>query len=82
MYLTIQNFTMRMGNEKGYIAYPIIINERHGGRMMEMNKERIGMEYWKKIIILLCSGWVSIWIYRSALSPVYPQINASLGGNV
>ncbi|MGG5319104.1 MFS transporter [Enterococcus sp. AZ072] len=50
---------------------------------METNTERkIGMEYWKKIIVLLCSGWVSIWIYRSALSPVYPQINASLGGNV
>lgn len=49
---------------------------------MEMNKHRTGMEYWQKIIILLCSGWVSIWIYRSALSPVYPQINASLGGNV
>ncbi len=50
---------------------------------METNTERgIGMEYWKKIIVLLCSGWVTIWIYRSALSPVYPQINASLGGNV
>ncbi|MCD5003013.1 MFS transporter [Enterococcus saccharolyticus] len=40
------------------------------------------MEYWKKIIILLCSGWVTIWIYRSALSPVFPQINESLGGNI
>ncbi|MBV7389790.1 MULTISPECIES: MFS transporter [Enterococcus] len=38
--------------------------------------------YWKKIVILLCLGWVTIWIYRSALSPVYPQIRESLGGNV
>ncbi|MDE1547658.1 MFS transporter [Jeotgalibaca caeni] len=40
------------------------------------------MEYWKKIIILLCAGWITIWIYRSALSPVYPQIRESLGGDV
>lgn len=41
-----------------------------------------GMEYWKKIIILLCAGWVAIWIYRAALTPLYPQINQSLGGNI
>ena len=49
---------------------------------MEIKKGNASMEYWKKIIILLCSGWVTIWIYRSALSPVYPQINESLGGNI
>lgn len=40
------------------------------------------MEYWKKIIILLCAGWITIWIYRSALTPVYPQISEYLGGGV
>lgn len=49
---------------------------------MEINKERGGLAYWKQIIILMCSGWVTIWIYRAALSPVYPQINKSLGGNI
>lgn len=49
---------------------------------MEINKERGGLSYWKQIIILMCSGWVTIWIYRAALSPVYPQINESLGGNI
>lgn len=49
---------------------------------MENSKEKTGMPYWRKIIILLCAGWVTIWIYRSALSPVYPQINESLGGNI
>jgi len=49
---------------------------------MEINKERGGLAYWKQIIILMCSGWVTIWIYRAALSPVYPQINESLGGNI
>ncbi|KPG70026.1 MFS transporter [Enterococcus sp. RIT-PI-f] len=52
------------------------------GKKMEINKERSGFAYWKQIIILLCSGWVTIWIYRSALSPIYPQINESLGGNI
>ena len=49
---------------------------------MEINKERGGLAYWKQIIILMCAGWVTIWIYRAALSPVYPQINESLGGNI
>lgn len=49
---------------------------------MDGKSKGIGMEYWKKIIILLCSGWVTIWVYRSALAPAYPQINASLGGNI
>jgi len=49
---------------------------------MEINKERGGLAYWKQIIILMCSGWVTIWIYRAALSPVYPQLNESLGGNI
>ncbi|MHC5247260.1 MFS transporter [Enterococcus sp. LJL90] len=51
---------------------------------MEANqtKSNVGFAYWKKIVILLCAGWVTIWIYRSALSPVYPQIRESLGGNV
>ncbi|MBZ2200971.1 MAG: MFS transporter [Lentilactobacillus hilgardii] len=50
---------------------------------MEKGKERPGgLEYWKKIVILLCVGWVTIWIYRSALAPVYPQIRQSLGGSV
>lgn len=42
----------------------------------------IGIAYWRKIVILLCAGWITIWIYRSALAPVYPQIRASLGGHV
>lgn len=47
-----------------------------------IEKKKGSVEYWKKIVILLCMGWVTIWIYRSALSPVYPQIRTSLGGNV
>lgn len=50
---------------------------------MESNvPQKQSMEYWKKIVILLSSGWIAIWIYRAALSPVYPQIRESLGGGV
>lgn len=49
---------------------------------MENSEKKSGIPYWKKIVVLLCAGWITIWIYRSALSPVYPQINESLGGNI
>lgn len=49
---------------------------------MDAKVKSSGMDYWKKIVILLCAGWVTIWVYRSALSPAYPQINASLGGGI
>ncbi|MGE7689880.1 MFS transporter [Lysinibacillus sp. NPDC097214] len=35
--------------------------------------------YYKKIIVALCLGWVVIWIYRTILTPIYPQIQESLG---
>lgn len=35
--------------------------------------------YWHKVVILLCFGWATLWIYRSALTPVYGEIQASLG---
>lgn len=35
--------------------------------------------YYKKIIFALCLGWVVIWIYRTILTPIYPQIQESLG---
>ncbi|MEY9977377.1 MFS transporter [Lysinibacillus sp. RC79] len=35
--------------------------------------------YYKKIIIALFLGWVVIWIYRTLLTPIYPQIQESLG---
>ncbi|MGE7094428.1 MFS transporter [Lysinibacillus sp. NPDC048646] len=35
--------------------------------------------YYKKIITALFLGWVVIWIYRTILTPIYPQIQESLG---
>lgn len=48
--------------------------------MKEMDiKKETGMEYWKKVIIMLCLGWVTIWIYRSALTPIFPEIQETIG---
>lgn len=35
--------------------------------------------YWKRIVFTFCLGWVIIWIYRSMLSPVYDQIQGTIG---
>lgn len=34
--------------------------------------------YWRTLVVLLCLGWVMIWIYRSILTPIYPQVMATL----
>lgn len=36
-------------------------------------------DYWKRIIFTFCTGWVVIWIYRSMLSPVYSEIQQTVG---
>lgn len=43
------------------------------------NVNNTGIEYWKKLVIILCFGWVAIWIYRTVLTPIYPEIQSSLG---
>lgn len=35
--------------------------------------------YWKKIVMVMSLGWVAIWIYRTVLTPIYPEIQASMG---
>jgi len=35
--------------------------------------------YWKRIVFTFCMGWVVIWIYRSILSPVYGEIQQTIG---
>lgn len=36
--------------------------------------------YWKQIVATLTAGWIVIWIYRTALTPVYPVISEYFGG--
>ncbi|AKJ42501.1 D-galactonate transporter [Pragia fontium] len=43
------------------------------------NSKTGGMEYWQKIIIILCLGWVAIWIYRTVLTPIFPEIQGTIG---
>lgn len=35
--------------------------------------------YWKKIVLVLCLGWAVIWIYRTILTPIFPEIQATIG---
>lgn len=44
-----------------------------------MNNVKHNDDYYKKIIMALVLGWVAIWIYRTILTPIYPQIQNSLG---
>ena len=35
--------------------------------------------YWKRVVFLLCLGWASIWIYRTMLTPIYAEIQGTIG---
>lgn len=37
--------------------------------------------YWKKIVVVLCLGWAVIWIYRTVLTPIFPEIQATIGAH-
>lgn len=43
-----------------------------------MTKE-FGKNYWKTIVFTFCLGWTVIWIYRAMLSPVYAEIQGTVG---
>jgi len=36
-------------------------------------------DYWKTIVFTFCLGWVVIWIYRAMLSPIYTEIQGTIG---
>ena len=35
--------------------------------------------YWKLLVFTFCMGWTIIWVYRAMLSPIYPEIQATIG---
>lgn len=43
------------------------------------SSKQIKNNYWKTIVFTFCLGWVVIWIYRSMLSPVYGEIQGTIG---
>ncbi len=62
------------------ITAAIHFNQTHFGKVHVMSEKKTsGVEYWKKIVVVMSLGWVAIWIYRTVLTPIYPEIQASLG---
>lgn len=49
------------------------------GKLSEPGNKEISKQYWKTIVFTFCLGWVVIWIYRSMLSPVYGEIQETIG---
>ncbi|WP_053955184.1 MFS transporter [Inediibacterium massiliense] len=47
--------------------------------LSDVGVQKKGFEYWKQIIVLLCLGWVVIWIYRTTLSPIFSEIQETIG---
>ncbi|SJZ52442.1 Sugar phosphate permease [Pilibacter termitis] len=46
---------------------------------MEMKQENANKNYWLRVIVMLCLGWVTIWIYRSSLNPLFSEIQQTVG---
>ncbi|GAA5112259.1 MFS transporter [Orbus sasakiae] len=38
-----------------------------------------GIQYWHKIVVLLCLGWMVMWIYRPVLTAIFPEVQATIG---
>lgn len=37
------------------------------------------IQYWHKIVVLLCLGWTIMWIYRPVLTAIFPEVQATIG---
>ena len=51
-------------------------------RMIVMNtavSKTYPKNYWKLLVFTFCMGWTIIWIYRAMLSPIYPEIQSTIG---
>ena len=44
-----------------------------------MKENVLPKDYWKRIVFTFCLGWVVIWIYRAMLSPIYSEIQGTIG---
>lgn len=42
-------------------------------------EKAINKNYWKTIVFTFCLGWTIIWIYRAMLSPIYGEIQQTIG---
>lgn len=46
-----------------------------------MNAKASKIPYWISLTIVLCSGWMVMWVYRQSLPTVFPEMGVSLGLN-
>ncbi|MBS4462506.1 MFS transporter [Aerococcaceae bacterium zg-B36] len=46
---------------------------------METTVKTYPANYWKRIVFTFCMGWTIIWIYRAMLSPIYSEIQGTIG---
>ncbi|MFK8243262.1 MULTISPECIES: MFS transporter [unclassified Facklamia] len=46
---------------------------------METTAKTYPANYWKRIVFTFCMGWTIIWIYRAMLSPIYSEIQGTIG---
>lgn len=42
--------------------------------------EKMKNNYWKQIVIVSTLGWIVVWLNRTALTPIYPQLSEFFGG--
>ncbi|MCR8644767.1 MFS transporter [Paenibacillus sp. N1-5-1-14] len=61
------------------LASQLTTSVKESANMQQEQNEQGKMAYWKKIIVMFCLGWTVIWIYRTILNPVLPEIQADLG---
>lgn len=60
-------------------AAAIPVHKEHSVKVKNMSEtKKSGIDYWKQIVVVMSLGWVAIWIYRTVLTPIYPEIQASL----
>lgn len=46
---------------------------------MMTTSKTTGIQYWHKIVVLLCLGWTVMWIYRPVLTAIFPEVQATIG---
>lgn len=43
------------------------------------NIQQNDSNYWKRVVAVLCFGWIAIWIYRTFLNPLLPLLKTEFG---
>ncbi|OCF93797.1 MFS transporter [Gilliamella sp. wkB7] len=46
---------------------------------VDTTSKTVGIQYWHKIVVLLCLGWTVMWIYRPVLTAIFPEVQQTIG---